>query len=352
MKTVESFNIQKSKIVESLNKLLAFLEDAQLFDVDVDSALVHKIKAAISLTSDQKLKVALVGGFSEGKTSIAAAWTEKFDSSQMNISQSESTDDVQVYEMENLELIDTPGLFGYKKTNDNEKYKDITKKLVSDVNLILYVMNPNNPVKESHRTELSWLFNDIDLLSRTVFVIGRFDEEVDIEDEEDYALGLKIKQANIEQRLIDFGILEKGQKVPIVAVSANPFEKGIPYWLKHMDIYNRISHIQDLQDATTKLIESSGGKDSLVVSTMSSLVKDVLQREIPIAEQRMNQFEKELNKLYSTYNEIKVQLARTDDKINQSETNLEEFIIRFYTDLIRQVKGTGQDTIEDFFEKI
>ena len=45
-----------------------------------------------------KLKVALIGGFSEGKTSIAAAWLEKLDKSTMKITHQESSDEVKIYD--------------------------------------------------------------------------------------------------------------------------------------------------------------------------------------------------------------------------------------------------------------
>ncbi len=97
----------------------------------------------------QKLKVALVGGFSEGKTSIAAAWIERLDKS-MKIDHQESSDAVKIYDIDNeMELVDTPGLFGFeKKEHDNgkmEHYKDITKKYVSEAHLILYALQPVKP---------------------------------------------------------------------------------------------------------------------------------------------------------------------------------------------------------------
>lgn len=81
----------------------------------------------------QKLKVDLVGGFSCGKTSIAAAWIDRLDKS-MKIDHQESSDEVKIYHIDDeIELVDTPGLFGFKvKTHDSgkiERYKDITKNI-------------------------------------------------------------------------------------------------------------------------------------------------------------------------------------------------------------------------------
>ncbi|GAA9432771.1 hypothetical protein HpHA286_07810 [Helicobacter pylori] len=51
----------------------------------------------------------------EGKTSIAAAWIERLDKS-MKIDHQESNDAVKIYDIDNeIELVDTPGLFGFKE---------------------------------------------------------------------------------------------------------------------------------------------------------------------------------------------------------------------------------------------
>lgn len=208
--------------------------------------------------ADQKLKVALVGGFSEGKTSIAAAWIDRLDES-MKIAYKESSDAVKIYDIDNeMELVDTPGLYGFKqKEHDSgkiERYKDITKKYVSEAHLILYALNPSNPIKDSHKDDLNWLFRTLNLLSRTIFVISRFDEEADIEDEEDYNKRFKIKKENIQSRLNELISLSEKEKegLIIVAVAANPYDLGVEHWLKHKEEFQKLSHIKTLQDATQK----------------------------------------------------------------------------------------------------
>lgn len=58
-----------------------------------------------------------MGGFSEGKTSIAAAWIDRLDES-MKIAHQESSDAVKIYDIDNeMELVDTLGLYGFKQKN-------------------------------------------------------------------------------------------------------------------------------------------------------------------------------------------------------------------------------------------
>ncbi|GHR38628.1 hypothetical protein JP0097_04300 [Helicobacter pylori] len=119
--------------------MLDFIHIGEKYGIKIEESFKVKINSAIQSTTDQKLRVALVGGFSEGKTSIAAAWIERLDKS-MKIDHQESSDAVKIYDIDNeIELVDTPGLFGFKeKIADSgkdsgkiERYKDITKKYVS-----------------------------------------------------------------------------------------------------------------------------------------------------------------------------------------------------------------------------
>ncbi len=185
--TLEQFKANQKRNQENLKKLLDFIHTGEKYGIKIEESLKDKIRNAMENVADQKLKVALVGGFSEGKTSIAAAWIDRLDES-MKIAHKESSDAVKIYDIDNeIELVDTPGLFGFKeKITDSgkiERYKDITKKYISEAHLILYALNPSNPIKESHKDDLNWLFRTLNLLSRTIFVISRFDEEADIEDE-------------------------------------------------------------------------------------------------------------------------------------------------------------------------
>ncbi|WP_249361083.1 hypothetical protein [Citrobacter sp. wls618] len=72
-KTLDAFQAQQSRNIYILDELTAFLEQGEKVGVPVDIQLTHKIEAAKENAANGKLKIALIGGFSEGKTSIAAA---------------------------------------------------------------------------------------------------------------------------------------------------------------------------------------------------------------------------------------------------------------------------------------
>ncbi|GAA9897257.1 50S ribosome-binding GTPase [Helicobacter pylori] len=352
--TLEQFKKNQKKNQEILKKLLDFVHAGEEYGIKVEESLKDKIHNAIKDVSGQKLKVALVGGFSEGKTSIAAAWIDRLDES-MKIDHKESSDAVKIYDIDNeMELVDTPGLFGFKeKITDSgkiERYKDITKKYISEAHLILYALNPSNPIKESHKDDLNWLFRTLNLLSRTIFVISRFDEEADIEDEEDYNKRFKIKKENIQNRLNDLISLSEEEKesLIIVAVAANPFDLGLEYWLKHKEEFQKLSRIKTLQDATQKKIKENGGKLTIIEEAKKSVIQDVVYRQMPLAKKAQQNLKREMEYWNKTMEERRRDLHNLNGEISQARIHLKEFIIRYFSDLILQVSGTSLETFNDF----
>lgn len=353
--TLEQFKRDQKRNQEILKKLLDFVHTGEEYGIKVEESLKDKIHNAMENVAGQKLKVALVGGFSEGKTSIAAAWIERLDKESMKIDHKESSDEVKVYDIDNeMELVDTPGLFGFKvKEHDSgkiERYKDITKKYISEAHLILYALNPSNPIKESHKDDLNWLFRTLNLLSRTIFVISRFDEEADIEDEEDYNKRFEIKKENIQNRLNDLISLSEEEKesLIIVAVAANPFDLGVEHWLKHQEEFQKLSHIKALQDATQKKIKENGAKLTIIEEAKKSVIQDVVYRQMPPAKQALQDINREMEYLNKTLEKRRKDLQNLNNEISQARIHLKEFIIRYFSDLISQVSGTSLETFNDF----
>ena len=355
--TVNKFKEQQSNSVKVLESLKIYLENGEKIGVDIDDSLIKKLNNAINELETKKLKVALIGGFSEGKTSIAAAWIEKLDKSNMKISHQESSDEVLVYEVGNdIELIDTPGLFGFKEKfnsdmNAIEKYKDITEKYVSEAHLVLYVMNSINPIKDSHKDDLNWLFRTLNLLPRTVFVLSKFDEIVDVEDDTRYKNDLEIKKSNVITRLKDLINLNDNEvsEISIVGVSANPFDMGIEHWLSNIEDFKRLSHIKTLQDETSSKIEKNGGVVAIANETKKTLIKDILEKQVPISRELNQRILEELGKLSEISTIMNREIQSLEPEIRAKKLALKEFTIDTFTNLIRQAQGTSLETFGEFY---
>ena len=359
IETVSKFKEQQSSSIKVLEKLKTYLENGEMIGVDINDSLIKKLNNAINDVETKKLKVALIGGFSEGKTSIAAAWIEKLDKSNMKISHQESSDEVLVYEVGNdIELIDTPGLFGFKEKfnsdiNAIEKYKDITEKYVSEAHLVLYVMNSVNPIKESHKDDLNWLFRTLNLLPRTVFVLSKFDEVVDVEDDAIYKNDLEIKKTNVITRLKDLINLTDNEvsEISIVGVSANPFDLGIEHWLSNIDDFKRLSHISTLQNETSNKIEKNGGIIAIADETKKTIIRDILEKQVPLSRQLNQKVLVELGKLSEISKIMNGEIQSLEPEIRAKRLSLKEFTIDVFTNLIRQVQGTSLETFGEFYER-
>ena len=357
--TLELFLNQNNKALALLDKLRVFLEKGTALGVNIDPTLLSKLEHASQNLVNDKLKIALIGGFSEGKTSIAAAWMERLDKSSMNISQQESSNEVKVYEVDdNFVLIDTPGLFGFKEQfnadiNAMEKYKDITRKYVSEAHLVLYVMNSTNPIKDSHKDDLNWLFRTLDLLPRTVFVLSRFDEVADVEDEASYAQHLQVKRSNVESRLREsIGASDaEVAALSIVAVAANPFDMGTDYWLERIEQFKTLSHINNLQQATAGKIQSSGGSAVIVEQARKSVILDVLHKELPVAVENDQRLGEEVERLSGVSRTLSRQLDGAKGQIGEVRIGLREFVTRYFSGLIMRTEGLTQETFKEFFER-
>lgn len=355
--TLSIFKEQQTKILNVLKKLSDFIQKGQDFGLNVDTHLLKKLKDAIHVTDTGMLKVALIGGFSEGKTSIAAAWLERLDKS-MNISQQESSNEVKIYNVDNkIQLVDTPGLFGFKEQHNSsgeiEKYKDLTKKYVSEAHLVLYVMNASNPIKDSHTEDLQWLFRELNLLPRTVFVLSRFDEVVDIEDDWSYRQMLETKKDNVSSRLKQILQLNdvETDNLKIVAVSANPFGKGTDYWLSHLEEFKKISRISTLQDATSKTIEENGSNQDIILQTQKSMLTDVLNKQLPVVHCNQQIIDEELVNLSNFSEQLNQQLTPLELNIDNARGELIRFVREYFGDLVVQLNNTDLSTFQDFYDR-
>lgn len=352
--TVKAFQEQQQKVLSLLVKLQDFIKQGNEFGLTLPDELQAKLQSAIQNTQANKLKIALVGGFSEGKTSIAAAWLGKLDRSTMKISAAESSNEVAVYDIgDDCQLIDTPGLYGFKEqensANEIEKYKEITKKFVSEAHIVLHVMNSSNPVKESHKEDLVWLFRDLNLLPRTVFVLSRFDEVADVEDEFDYRSQLKIKQENVKGRLKEFLNLSSAEEeaLMIVGVSANPFDEGVEYWLENPEEFKQLSHIDTLQQATKDIVQNNGGLQEVANEARKSILSDIILNEMPLVEQQNKELRKVVYELDTLWKDKDHELKLIANEINEAREGIEVTINRYFSGLISQVSGSSLETIEE-----
>ncbi len=120
MYNFENFINDKTALIQKMDIIEKRIQELEGIGIDISES-IKKIESAKRIVQEDKLSVVLVGAFSDGKTSVVAGWiNEKLDN--MKIAPDESSDEILCYTPTTIpdgcQIIDTPGLFGDKKGED------------------------------------------------------------------------------------------------------------------------------------------------------------------------------------------------------------------------------------------
>lgn len=331
--------METSKV--GITKLLPLLEKGKALGLDVTD-INQKVEEAMNNQKGGTIKIVLLGSFSDGKTSAIAGLLGKT-TKDMKIDPAESSDELNFYHLDGIdkkyEIVDTPGLFGTKEKEvdgKNIKYSDITKKYISNANLLIYVCDAVNPIKDSHIPSLRLVLRTFNKLSSTIFVLNKMDEAgVDMADEEEYEEVSAIKKKTVIKRLKENFLLTDQEitELKIVCISADYKGKGFDYWLNHKSEYAKVSHIQALKAAVNKLIGEKN-IDQLKKETEESVLKDsivILSKQISLAEaaveeplRKSDELQKDMK---SDLNSLKRELIAAKGEMTKRLKDLQEGLL-------------------------
>lgn len=342
--------IQKMDIVEKK------IQELDGMGIDISES-IRKIESAKRIVQDDKISVVLVGAFSDGKTSVAAGWiNEKLDN--MKIASDESSDEILCYTPttipEGCQIVDTPGLFGDKVGADEDGGRvllsDITKKFISEANIILYVVAAKNPIKDSHRECIRWILKDLNKLSSTIFVINRMDDVADLTDEEDYSLQAKIKTENLKGKLLECGLNQsEANKVRVACISAAPNGQGIEVWNEHREEYLRRSHLDALEKLTNSILQSS--RENLITKTGCDILNDELVKTIElIGEQERQIAEIFLPEKKESLKRNKKDLEALYKRLVRSKKDMKDALKALNKKKINIIRATSMENFKDVLE--
>lgn len=287
MEHFSSYKLEKARLLEKIDAIKKNLTQLQEMDFDCSSAF-NKLEETVKSLNDELISIVLVGSFSDGKTSVIAGWLgEQTDS--MKIDSDESSDQLEIYKPTNLpekcEIVDTPGLFGSKEKEITDgslvKFSDVTKKYIDQANIILYVVDVKNPIKDSHKETVCWIMQDLHKIETTIFVINKMDSVADVTDDDDFKRNAKIKESTLRDKIKEVASLSdaEAQNIQIVCVSSNPNEKGFDFWSKNREIYEQRSHINDLESVTNKVLKNTSSTD-LIAKTGCDVLERIVRENI------------------------------------------------------------------------
>ena len=338
---------------ESLKNLLTKSKD---FGIDSDQ-LIIKIDSIINAMNDKELRVVLMGSFSDGKTSVIAGLLGQLKTS-MKIDQDESSDDLVFYHfdgIDNIVIIDTPGLFGTKEKEINGvniQYSEITKKFISEANIVIYVCDAVTPLKESHVETIRRVLRDYNKLKATIFVLNKMDEAgIDMLDPDDYNHGVIIKKNALVTRLKDTMALtdEEANQLHIACIAADPKGKGLDYWFNEMNSYKERSHISLLEDSITEIVEKSDIEE-LKNDTNLAVITDVISDVQEQLNTVIDPVERATKQVYAIHSDLSQDCMELRKDLIAAKGRLLEDLFTLSTSIKTDIEEADQASINNIIE--
>ena len=337
-----SININQEKHIiinklESLkSKLLRVERD---FDIDL-SELISKVNQAIGNIQDDVFLIAFFGAFSDGKSTILSVFLNKLD---IDISPEPTTDEIREYKTDDYLLIDTPGLF-----SENLIHDELTKKYISEANIIIYTVDPVNPLKDSHIPTIRWILSDLKKHESTIFVINKMDEVADLEDDNDFERNAAIKK-EVVCRILENEIGNK-ENNRIVCVAADPFELGLNHWSTNNTDYKRLSRIDRLENVITEF--KSTYKNQLLVKAGISVIRDTSARVVLELDEIKKSLVSEVELLKNQIEESDNRILILEEGINRSYINIKEDFISLREDILIDIDNvTNMSELAEIMQK-
>lgn len=324
-----SFSQEKKRLLDLFSNIIAKIEKLEEKSKVELKEIKTKINIAINNLESEKFSIAFFGAFSDGKSTILSALTQRLN---IKISPEPTTNNINEYLFDDYLIIDTPGLFSEYLMHDEK-----TKKYISEANLVIYTVSSTNPLKESHHLTVRWLLNDLGKTDETIFVINKMDEVADITDEKDFDRNCKIKREVVKNTLKQ--IIGTELNPEIICISADPAGLGLEYWMKteYLDNYQKLSRLDKLKEIIDRFIEKS--KDHLIIKAGISVIKDSIGRV-------KGQLEREVLEVLKKSNEINSNLIKEQERrlnllesdIRKQYSNIKEELLVYRESLLNKIE--------------
>lgn len=323
------------------------LKEGEGFGLNL-STLINKVSEYMISNERCTIKIVLLGSFSDGKTTVMAGLLGKLEEN-MKIDEDESSDELSIYHIESLgnnyEIIDTPGLFGFKEKEvdgENARFSEITEKYISGAHIVIYVTDSINTLKDSHKGIIKKVLRDYNKLDYAIFVINKMDSVADTNDEEDYAEHSAIKRQTFIDRLkqtIDLTSAEE-EKLKIACIAANPKSKGLEYWFNKKDEYSRRSHIKQLQDNIESVVSSSDN-DVLKENTDKAVLYELVAGVYNSISSKITELKNAIMRCHSSLNDLEIDLSILKLSITQNKGLMTEKIYDYKKSLFASIDNIG-----------
>lgn len=363
-----SFKAEIQKFIVKLDKFSNLLTEAKkrTFSEELEKSFDTSLEKVISLRKsmqDEKLRIALVGAFSDGKTSTVAGFLGHADSN-MKIAEEESSDEIIEYKPENMDenlppclFVDTPGLFG-------QKFSSITEKYVSEAHIILYIVAATNPLKDSHKETISWLMNKLNKFDNTIFVINRMDDVCDYTNPDDFNGMAEQKREFLIENIARFCELDKEderiKKLNIVCISSDPEGKGLQdfngkqnYWLtpEKREKYEKYSRMQNLRNAVNDVVKQTLPQKLIRDTALTAIIAEVEKNFMALDDEQSKLGEVVIPETKNTVEILERDLNNTKKDLKREIRPCREELESLEKKIITRIRSASVATLQEVFEE-
>ncbi len=365
--------INYAKYQQRLDQLT--LKTKNLLAQTDNSDLAKKMDAELQEVNERKeLRLAFVGQYSSGKSTIISALTGNKD---ITIDANIATDKVTEYRWNNIVLMDTPGILAGKVEEHDER----TKAALKECDLIFYVLTSQlfDDVVFNNFIDLAY---DQHLTDKMFIVVNKMNMEYG-----DYAQLVQNYTTSLnntfKERGYDFSAF------PIAFIDANDYLEGVK---DGDDEFIQVSNFEKFIDDLNSFVSSKGlikKQFDTPIRVLQSYAKDIAISEVDqnLAEfyrqfeQRLSVSERELkrdvsNVLYSFETDAMTKVSALSSEIgslgeaewkiqqedlnrklqqgiNATSTKIEKVVEQNYEDLLKEVEKFGnRDTLAKYIDSI
>lgn len=365
--------INYAKYQQWLDQLI--LKTKNLLAQTDNSDLAKKMDAELQEVSERKeLRLAFVGQYSSGKSTIISALTGNKD---IAIDANIATDEVTEYRWNNIVLMDTPGILAGKVEEHDER----TKAALKECDLIFYVLTSQLFDDVVFNNFIDLAYNQ-HLADKMFIVVNKMNMEYGDYSQlvQNYTTSL---QNTFKERGYDFSAF------PVAFIDANDYLEGVK---DGDDEFIQVSNFEKFIDDLNSFVSSKGlikKQFDTPVRILQSYAKDIAISEVDqnLAEfyrqfeQRLSISERELKRdvydlLYSFEAnamqkvsalssgigslgeaEWKVQQDELNrvlqQSINTTSTEIEKVVEKNYEDLLREVENfSNRDALAKYIDSI
>lgn len=357
--------INYAKYQQRLEQLI--LKTKKLLLQTANSDLAQKMDAELQEVSERKdLRLAFVGQYSSGKSTIISALTNNKD---ILIDANIATDKTTEYRWNNIILMDTPGILAGKV----EEHDEITKAALKECDLIFYVLTSQLFDDVIFNNFIDLAYNQ-HLADKMFIVVNKMNMEYG-----DYAQLVQnyttSLQNTFKERGYDFSAF------PVAFIDANDYLEGIK---DGDDEFIQVSNFEKFINDLNSFVSSKGlikKQFDTPVRVLQSYAKDIAISEVDqnLAEfyrqfeQRLSISERELKRdvsdvLYSFETDAMTKVSALSSgigslgeaewktqqeglnkalqqSINATSTKIEKVVEQNYTDLLKEVENFSQRDI-------